>query len=208
MKRESTLLITVLTSLTLILTITPTLSHAKKGETTVFDPLDDWFDLYTGKPATGLDWLDIRKASMHKVGDFLRLSIKVKTKIPVHQDRENWAAYWWNFDTDENPETGHVLKYLCGDYFGIDYGVRVKYFYETDTWTAVLFVYDADGNGDAGTTLEHFYINGKKVVIWLPLDMIGDDVTFYWFLNTYDYARGINGGDSDKAPNSWYAEYN
>ncbi len=185
--------------LLLIILLSVTIQPASARRNWYKDDLNDWFNLNTGEPKTGVDWLDIRKTSIHKRRDNLILSTHVKTPI-TPEERQNWAAFWWSLDTDKDPETGLTLEHLSE--IGIDYGVRVKYNYETETWTAELFSYDDAGIPDTGTPLDTFSIKGTTVVVHLPHAMIQDDGDFNWVSNTFDYAAG-----ADKGMINEYATY-
>ena len=187
------------TSLLLIILLSVTIPPASARRNWYKDDLNDWFNLNTGEPKTGIDWLDIRKTSIHKRRDNLILSTHVKTPI-TPEERPNSAAFWWSLDTDKNPNTGLTLEHLSE--IGFDYAVRVKYYYETETWTAVLFSYDKAGNQDAGTPLDTFSIRGTTVVVHLPHAMIEDDGAFNWVSNTFDYTAG-----ADKGMITEYATY-
>ena len=168
------------------------------------DDLYDWFNIVTGEPSEGIDWLDIKKTSIHQRGDTLVLRIMVRAPIKA-EERENWAAYWWDFDLDKNSETGLVLEHLSP--LGYDAGIRVKYFYETESWTAVFFRYDIDGNQITKINLQDFHIQGTQVTVYLPYHLLENDNDFYWGSNSYDYEGGVLTGNYDIGMSSIFAEY-
>jgi hypothetical protein len=180
MKRKSLLIL-----FTLVVSLFSVVPTAAKSPW-IKDDINDWFDSATGDPVTGVDWLDITKSKIQARGDTLVLSIHVKTVIrPGDYDRN--AAFWWSIDADKDSSTGVVFDFLGP--LGYDYGVRVKYFPESGTWTAVLQKLDNAGViGEWG--LEDFYINGATVTVLLSHSMIGYDDDFYWTTDTNDYLHG------------------
>ena len=113
------------------------------------------------------------------------------------------AAFWWSIDIDKNPDTRIKFPFL-GD-LGYDYGIRVKYFPDTQTWTAIL--QDYTGTEPTETNLDEFYIKGATVTVLLPHNMINGDTDFYWTSNTndYHYGPGTTGYIDKGMPE--YAEY-
>ncbi len=197
MKRKSILIL--FTLVVSLYSVVPTTAKSPW----IKDDINDWFDSTTGDPVTGVDWLDIRKSKIQARGDTLVLSIHVKTVIrPGDYDRN--AAFWWSIDADKDPSTGVVFDFLGP--LGYEYGIRVKYFPESRTWTAVLQEFYS--NGDVGEwELEDFYIRGPTVTVLLPHSMIGYDEDFYWTTDTNDYVYGpATSGYIDKGMTG-FAEY-
>ena len=193
--KSATILSIILLSLTLII-------PAAAKTPWIKDEKYDWYDGVTMEPVVGVDWLDITKNSITKDGDTLILSIHVKTAIKP-EERDAMAAFWWSIDADQDSSTGLVLEYLSD--LGYDYGIRVKYFPDTQSWTAVL--QDYTSGEIVQTDLTDFSIKGTTVTVRLPHSMIGYDENFYWTSDTNDYHYGPGAtGYIDKGMPE-YAEY-
>ena len=202
-KRKSLIIASVII---LLLPIVVPIS-AKKMRALGHDGPRDWFTIYVGTPSAGYNWLDIIMTSVEQDGDFLILSTTVRGRIPEHHPDGINAAFWWGFDTDKDPDTGWRQPTFNYGYFGQECAVQVKYFGDDREWRALLHVMDEDGNTVEVIEFGNFSIKGSRVTDILPLEFIGNDNSFHWRANTYDY-NPHPGGNVDISPDDTYYEFN